>query len=85
MSMFDKLFGEKVEITFTDENGIERSKKILKSDLEQWERDGRLSIMKKNRVNIVGPNGVRIEEWTVGIEIEKESVNKYLDKSSGEL
>jgi hypothetical protein len=84
MGIFDKLFGEKVEITFTDENGIERSKKVLKSDLEQWERDGRISEMKAVRTNISGIRG-RIEEWTIGVHVEKEAVNDFLDESTGEL
>ena len=41
--------------------------------------------MKTIRVNISGLRGVRIEEWTVGIEIEKETVNRFLDESTGEL
>ena len=85
MSLFDKLFGEKIEITFTDENGIERSRKVLKSDWEQWERDGRVSKMKTIRANVSGLRGVRIEEWTVGIEIDEETVNKFLDEATGEL
>ena len=57
MSLFDKLFGEKVDI----------------------------SKMKTVRVNISWLRGVRIEEWTLGIEIERETVNDFLDASTGEL
>lgn len=85
MGFFKDLFGKKVEITVTDENGISRTKQVLKSDLEQWERDGEISKMKTIRVNIAGLNGVRIEEWTIGIEAQKESIDKFADKSTGEL
>ena len=44
-----------------------------------------ISNMKTVRVNISWLRGVRIEEWTLGIEIERETVNDFLDASTGEL
>ncbi len=85
MGLFKDLFGKKIEITVTDENGVSRTKQVLKSDLEQWERDGKITKMKTIRVNIAGLNGVRIEEWTIGTEVQKESIDKFADKSTGEL
>ena len=43
-----------------------------------------ISNMKTVRVNISWLRGVRIEEWTLGIEIERETVNDFLDASTGE-
>lgn len=41
--------------------------------------------MKTIRTNISGLGGVRIEKWTVGIDIQKESIDKFADQSTGEL
>ncbi len=85
MGLFKNLFGKKIEITVTDENGISRAKQVLESDLKQWERDGKISMMKTIKANVAGLNGVRIEEWTIGVDVSKESIDKFADKTTGEL
>jgi hypothetical protein len=85
MGLFNKVFGKKVEVTLTDKDGISRTKQILKSDLNKWERDGKLSRMKTIKANVAGLSGVRTEKWTIGIDVPKESVDKYADKLTGEL
>lgn len=85
MGLFNKLFGEKVEVNYTDQNGTNRTKKVSKSDLDQWKSEGKMTELKTVKVNIAGINGVRIEKWTEEVNVPKETIDKFLDNSTGEL
>ena len=79
------LFDKKVEIEFTDENGIRRTRKVYKKDLDKWEREGKISRTDSIRANIAGLSGIRVEDWIIGEHISQEAVEKFIDRTTGEI
>jgi hypothetical protein len=85
MGLFDQLFGEKIEIEFTDKTGTKRTRKVLRKNLNKWEREGKLSRIDTIRANIAGLSGVRAEDWIIGEYVTKETVAKFMDRTTGEI
>ncbi len=87
MGLFSKLFGdrERVEIEIMDISGESRMKKVSKSELGRWEKEGRISQLPTVRAHISGLHGMRTETWIVGAHVTKQAFEQFKDKSTGDL
>ena len=85
MGLLDSLFGKKVTLNLTGEDGEPIQRTVSEKQLKQWEAEGKISVLPTIRVHILDPKGSHIATWQIGKDISEEIVAKAKDPQTGDL
>jgi len=88
IDFWDVLFGEKITIEIPGPEGKIIKRKVSKKWLEKMKSEGQAKEIKDEmiRVHMINPvSGDSIEHWTIGKDIDEETVNKFRDPETGDL
>jgi hypothetical protein len=85
VGLSDALFGERVEVNLRAPDGSPIKRRVTTKWLEQMERQGRMSRIERDssqvRVHMLHPSsGYSVEVWTVGTDVDAETVRQYQDE-----
>ncbi len=80
MGILDYLFGKKVEIELTDDDGKTVKRTVAKKELDRLVDKGLAVYGGAVTVHVLDPNeGYYTEEWEVGEDVEPEIVTQFAD------
>ena len=85
MGLFNSLFGKKVTLNLTGDDGKPAKRVVAEKHLEQWKAEGAISAIQMIRVHILDPKGSHSTDWQIGKDISEERVAKSKDPETGEL
>ena len=89
LGFLDQLFGEKITLELPDGNGKIVKRTVTKKWMDQMMNQGKMSIVTDViRVHILDPlyeDGYKVENWTIGEDINQETVTNFQDPQTGDL
>ena len=85
MGLIDSLFGKKVTLNQTGDDGKPIKRLVSEKQLKQWEVEGKVSVSPTIRVHILDPMGSHVADWQIGTDISQEIVTKTKDPETGDL
>ena len=85
MGLFGSIFGKKVVLEGRDEAGNPYKKKVSESQLEQWEKQGKIEKLEAVTVHMLDPNGSYTTDWIVGKDIPVDIAEKARNPETNDL
>lgn len=88
IGFWDTLFGKKIVMEIPGPNGKIIKRKVSKKWLEKMKEEGQVKEIKDKmiRVHMINPvSGTSVGYWTIGEDVDEETVNKFCDPETGDL
>ena len=85
MGLFDSLFGKKVTLDLTGDDGKRVQRTVAENKLKQWGAEGKLSVFPTIRVHILDPKGSHTADWQIWRDIPEQVVAMAKQPQTGDL
>ncbi len=87
VGLWDALFGKKVTCELPAPDGQIVKRQVTKKWLDKMQQAGEVKQIDEPliRVHMLHPSGNTVEYWTVGKDIDQETVDNFRDAESGDI